>query len=165
MRIEAITLRQLRMRLKTPFQTSFGVIRDRTVVLVEVASDGISGWGEVTATPEPLFTAEASASAGLVIRDYLVPRVLGKSVETAAEVRGHFADIRGNEMARASIENAIWDLESQMKGVPLPKLLGATRTEIACGVSIGIQSSPEALAKKVEAEVQAGYQRIKIKIQ
>src|SRR5262249_12955886 len=109
MRIEAITLRQLRMRLKTPFQTSFGVIRDRSIVLVEIASDGVTGWGEGPATPEPLFTAEASATAGVVIRDYLVPRILGKTLETAAEVRECFADIRGNEMARASIENAIWD--------------------------------------------------------
>ena len=164
MRIEAITLRQLRMRLKTPFETSFGVIRDRSIVLVEVASDGITGWGEVTATPEPLFTAEASATAGIVIRDYLVPRILGKTVESAAEVRQSFTDIRGNEMARASIENAIWDIESQQKGQPLPKLLGGTRSEIACGVSIGIQPNPETLVKKVEAEVRAGYQRIKIKI-
>ena len=164
MRIEAITLRQLRMRLRVPFEASFGVIRDRIVVLVEIVADGVTGWGEVTATPEPVFTYESAATASLVIRDYLVPRILGKSVDCAAQVRQHLGDIRGHEMARASIENALWDIEAQQKKVPLAKLIGGTRTEIACGVSIGIQASPEVLVEKVRQEVEAGYQRIKIKI-
>ena len=164
MRIEAITLRRVRMRLRTPFEASFGVIQDRVFVLVEVLSDGVRGWGEVTATPEPVFTFESSGTAALVIRDYLVPRILGKNVETAAEVSRCFADIRGHEMARASIENAVWDMEAQQKGVSIAKLLGGTRAEIACGVSIGIQKCPQALVEKVRTEVEAGYQRIKIKI-
>lgn len=164
MRIEAVTLRQLRMRLRTPFEASFGVIHDRVFVVVEVRADGVKGWGEVTATPEPVFTAESSGTAALVIREYLVPRLLGKNVETAAEVSRHFADIRGHEMARASIENALWDIEAQQKGISLARLLGGPRSEIACGVSIGLQKSPDVLVEKVRTEVQAGYQRIKIKI-
>jgi len=164
MRIEAVTLRKLRMQLRVPFEASFGVIRERTVVLVEAASDGVTGWGEVTATPEPVFTYESAATASLVLRDYLVPRILGKTVRCAAEVSSCFADVRGHEMARASIENAIWDIEAQQKGQPLAKILGGTRPEIACGVSIGIQASPETLVEKVRVEVEAGYQRIKMKI-
>jgi O-succinylbenzoate synthase len=164
MRIEAITLRKLRMRLRAPFQASFGVITERVVVLVEAASDGVSGWGEVTATPEPVFTYESAATASLVIRDYLVPRILGRSLRCAAEVSHYFSEIRGHEMARAGIENAIWDIEAQQRGLPLATLIGGTRSEIACGVSIGIQASPDALVDRVREEVEAGYQRIKIKI-
>src|SRR5262249_16912695 len=142
----------------------FGVIQDRNVVLVEAVADGVTGWGEVTATPEPVFTYESSSTASLVIRDYLVPRILGKTLQCACEVARHFTDVRGHERARASIENAIWDIEAQQKGVPLAKLLGGTRAEIACGVSIGIQPNPEVLVERVRVEVQAGYQRIKIKI-
>ena len=164
MRIEAITLRKLRMQLRVPFEASFGVITHRNVVLVEILSDGVTGWGEVTATPEPVFTYESAATASLVIRDYFVPRILGKSIDCAAQVQQLFSDIRGHEMARASIENALWDVEAQQKKVPLAKLLGGTRSEIACGVSIGIQQSPEVLVEKVRMEIEAGYQRIKIKI-
>jgi len=164
MRIEAITLRKLRLRLRTPFVASFGIIRDRDIVLVEVVADGVTGWGEVTATPEPVFTYESVGTAALVIRDYFVPRILGKTLASAAEAQGSLNGIRGHEMARASIENALWDIEAQQKGVSLAKLVGGTRTEIACGVSIGIQASPEVLVEKVRTEVQAGYRRIKIKI-
>jgi len=164
MRIEAITLRKLRMRLRTPFEASFGVIRDRDVVLVEVIADGVTGWGEVTATPEPIFTYESAATAALVIRNYLVPQIVGKSVVSAADVQGLLSGVRGHEMAKASIENALWDIEAQQKSVALAQLVGGTREEIACGVSIGMQASPEVLVEKVRTEVQAGYQRIKIKV-
>ena len=164
MRIEAITVRKLRMRLKTPFEASFGRTHDRVFVLVELVADGVTGWGEVTATEHPVFTSETTATAALVIRDFLVPLVLGKQVVSAAEIPGIFAAIRGHEMARAGVENALWDVEAQQKGVPLAKLLGGTRSEVACGVSIGLQASPEALLEKVNAEVAAGYQRIKLKI-
>ena len=164
MRIEAITLRKLCMRLRVPFEASFGKTHDRVFVLVELVADGVTGWGEVTATEQPVFTSETAATAAVVIRDFLVPLVLGKEVGSAAEISGIFAAIRGHEMARAGIENALWDVEAQQKGVPLAKLLGGTRSEIACGVSIGLQSSPEVLLERVNAEVQAGYQRIKLKI-
>ena len=164
MRIEAITLRKLRMRLRVPFEASFGSTHDRVFALVELMADGVTGWGEVTATEQPVFTSETTATAAVVIRDFLVPLVLGKQVGSAAEIPGIFAAIRGHEMARAGIENALWDVEAQQKGVPLAKLIGGTRSEVACGVSIGLQSSPEALLEKVSAEVQAGYQRIKLKI-
>ena len=164
MRIEAVTLRQLRMRLRTPFETSFGVIHDRVFAMVQVAVDGVTGWGEVTATPEPVFTTESSGTAGLVLREYFIPRILGKDVKTAADVQQHFAGIRGHEMARASLENALWDIEAQQKGVSLAQLLGGTRQEITCGVSIGLQKSPDLLVERVQTEVQAGYQRIKCKI-
>jgi o-succinylbenzoate synthase len=164
MRVDSITLRKLQMRLKAPFETSFGVTFDRPLLLVEVQSDGITGWSEVTATEGPFFNAESVEIAALVLREFLIPLVLGKSFPTASQVRDTFAPVRGHEMARAGIENALWDVEAQQRGLPLWKLLGGTQQEIPCGVSLGLQAAPEKLLEKVAIELAAGYQRIKIKI-
>jgi o-succinylbenzoate synthase len=164
MRIESITLRKLRLRLKSPFETSFGVTHDRIVTLVEMLADGVTGWAEVTTMDGPFFNAETPGTAWLVIRDFLVPQLLGKQVDSASDIPAIFSLIRGHEMARAGLENAAWDIEAQQKKLPLAKLVGGTRNEIDCGVSIGLQVSPEVLLGKVAVEVRSGYQRIKLKI-
>lgn len=164
MRIENITLRELKMRLKTPFETSTEVTWERRVLLVEVAVDGLHGWGEITAAEDPFYNSETTDTAWHITRDFIVPSVLGKNVGTAAEVGPLLEAIRGHEMAKAGVENALWDIEAQQRGVPLAKLLGGTRQEIPSGVSIGIQPSTSALLQKIECELRAGYQRIKLKI-
>jgi O-succinylbenzoate synthase len=164
MRIEAITLRKLKMRLKAPFETSFGVTHDRTVILVELLADGLTGWSEVTVSEGPFFNSETAETAWLIIRQFLIPLVLGKQVGSASEIPGLFAAIRGHQMARAGIENALWDVEAQQKNLPLAKLLGGKQLEIKCGVSLGLQASPEVLLEKVAVELRSGYQRIKLKI-
>ncbi len=164
MYIEAVTLRKLNMRLKAPFETSFGITRERTVILVELVADGVTGWAEVSTSEGPFFNSETPETAWVVIRGFLAPLVLGKDLRCASEVTRIFAAIRGHEMARAGIENALWDAEAQQRNVPLAKLLGGTHSEIKCGVSLGLQPSPEALREKVATELHAGYQRIKLKI-
>lgn len=164
MRIESFTLRKLKMRLKTPFETSFGITRDRTVVLVELLADGVTGWSEITTTDGPFFNSETNNTAWLIIREFFVPLFLGKEIGCASEIPRIFAAIRGHEMARAGVENAFWDVEAQQKSLPLSRLLGGTHSEINCGVSLGLQASPEALVEKVRIELSAGYQRIKLKI-
>jgi o-succinylbenzoate synthase len=164
MRIDSITLRKVKMRLKAPFETSFGVTYDRSILLVEVLADGCRGWAEITAMEAPAFNSETVGTAWLITSDFLAPLLLGKSLASATEVRGLLSEIRGHEMARAGLENALWDIEAQQRNVPLGKLLGGTQAEIACGVSLGLQASPEILLEKVAAELAAGYRRIKIKI-
>jgi len=164
MHIEAVTLRKLKMRLKAPFETSFGITRDRTVVLVELLADGVTGWAEVTTTEGPFFNSETPETAWLIIRGFLVPLLLGKDVVSASEIPSIFAAIRGHEMARAAVENGLWDVEAQQTKLSLAKLLGGTHSEITCGVSLGLQATPEVLLEKVAVELRAGYQRIKLKI-
>jgi o-succinylbenzoate synthase len=162
--IEAITLRKLRMRLKAPFETSFGVTHERTIVLLELQADGVTGWSEVTALETPSFNSETWITAWTVIRHFLVPMVLGKEINSPDSLPALLAPVRGHEMAKAAIENAIWHVESQQKDLPLSKLLGGTQAEISCGVSIGVQPSPEVLVERVRTELRSGYQRIKMKI-
>lgn len=164
MRVEAITLRKLKMRLKAPFETSFGVSDERSVILVELLAEGLTGWSEITVHDGPFFNSETPVTAWHVVRDFLAPLVFGQNINAASDVPQLFTSIRGHEMARAGIENALWDIEAQQKGVSIAKLLGGTRAEISSGVSLGLQASPEALLKKIAIELAAGYQRIKLKI-
>src|SRR5438034_2106761 len=164
MRVEEITLRKLQMRLKAPFETSFGATDNRTLLLVEMRADGVTGWSEITAMETPVFSAETVSTATVVIREVLAPAVLGSNFTSASEMREAFSQVRGHEMARAGLENALWDIEAQQKKIPLAKLLGGARNEIPCGVSIGLQASPDVLREKVAVAVAAGYQRIKLKI-
>lgn len=164
MQIEVIKLRELRMRLKAPFETSFGVTQDRRILLVEIIADGISGWGEVTAMETPSYNSETADTAWHVISDFLAPLLSGKVIDQPSDVVELFQGIRGHQMAKAGLENAIWDIKAQQKGVPLCRLLGGTLSEIQCGVSLGIRETPESLAQKVEDELRSGYQRIKLKI-
>lgn len=152
------------MRLRAPFETSFGVMQNRRILLVEVFADGISGWGEGTATEGPFYISETFDTTWMMLRDFLIPRVLGKEVGSAAEVAELFSAVRGNEMAKAALENAIWHLESLARGLPLFEMIGGTIAEIACGVSLGIQPTIDLMLAAVEREVAAGYQRIKLKI-
>ena len=163
--IERITLRQIKMPLVHFFETSFGRTTERHMVLVEVSSDGLSGWGEVTAGENPFYNEEWTDSAWLIVRDYCAPRVLKHKFERAADVGARTSHIRGHNMARGGLEVAAWDLEARMLGKPLYQQIGGgARREIPCGVSIGIQESVGRLVQKIETELAAGYQRIKMKI-
>jgi len=164
MNIELIAIRELKMRLKAPFETSFGVTHNRRILLVEVVADGVSGWGEVTTGETPSYNPETTDTAWHVISDFIAPLLTGKSIASAADVATLLAGIRGHEMAKAGVENALWDIEAQQKRLPLAKLVGGSWDEIRCGVSLGIRENPEALVKKVAEEVGNGYQRIKLKI-
>src|SRR5437868_546437 len=164
MQIEAITIREIQMRLKAPFETSFGVTQDRRILLVEVVADGVSGWGEVTAMETPSYNYETADTAWHVVSDFLAPLLMGATIERASDVVALFRGIRGHQMAKAGLENAIWDLEAQQNRIPLSKLLGGTLSEIECGVSLGIRETPESLVAKVEEELSSGYRRIKLKI-
>lgn len=164
MKIESISLREIRMRLKAPFETSFGVTQDRRILLVEVIADGVRGWGEVTTNEKPFFTSETTDTAWLIISDFIAPLLLGQTLAHASDFPELATAIRGHEMAKAGVENALWHIEAQMTGKSLSRLIGGTLDEIACGVSLGIRENPQALVRKVEEELESGYQRIKLKI-
>jgi len=165
MKLDRVTLRQVRMPLVHFFETSFVRTYERDIVLVEVQAGGVSGWGEVTAGENPFYNEEWTAAAWMIVRDYAAPRVLNRDLNSAEDVYPLTAHIRGHNMARGGLEAAVWDLEARLEGVPLwQKIGGGARREIPCGVSIGIQDSVEQLLEKIERELADGYQRIKIKI-
>jgi o-succinylbenzoate synthase len=164
MRLQKITLREIHLALLSPFETSFGISNLRRILLVEADVDGVTGWGESTAGENPLYSYETVETAWLILRDYLWPMLRGREIAAASDVSDMLAPVRGHNMAKAALETALWDAEAKQKNIPLAKLLGGTREEIPCGVSIGIQPTIGVLIAKVEEAFAAGYQRIKIKI-
>jgi o-succinylbenzoate synthase len=163
MKIDGIILRELHMPLVRPFETSFGVTKQRRILLAEVRSEGLTGWGECTAGERPFFSGESTDSAWQVLVNELGPMLAAESPEHGGKCPKIFRHVRGNHMAKATLENAIWDLEAQREGIPLAQLLGGVREKIPCGVSIGIQQSIPELLQIIEKELAAGYQRIKLK--
>jgi O-succinylbenzoate synthase len=161
--IDAVHLREINLPLAHPFETSFGRTTARRILLVEIESDGLTAWGECVAGEHPYFSDEMIDTAWIITATELVPRLVGVEIVGGGSVPGLFKQVRGHRMAKAALENAVWDLEAQRKRVSLAELLGGTREKIACGVSIGIQPSHGELMDKISEEVDAGYRRIKLK--
>jgi O-succinylbenzoate synthase len=165
MKLNLIELIEINLPLVHFFETSFGRTYERRIVLTRVVdADGAEGWGEATCGETPSYCEEWTESAWTVTEKILAPMVLGKEFDCAANVWDLMKRVRGNRMAKAAIETAVWDLEAKKLGAPLWKHLGGVRGEIECGVSIGIQDSVEQLFEKIQTELDAGYRRIKIKI-
>jgi o-succinylbenzoate synthase len=164
LKVEAITLREIRMPLVHFFETSFGRTYSRRILLLTVHCDGVDGWAESVAGEDPYYSSEWTESAWPTIKQYLAPAVLGRTLTSACESASLMARVRGHRMAKTAVENALWDAEARQKKQPLWKLLGGTKREIQCGVSIGIQDSVEQLLDKIELELAAGYRRIKLKV-
>ncbi|MGA8441790.1 MAG: o-succinylbenzoate synthase [Candidatus Sulfotelmatobacter sp.] len=164
MKPEAITLREIQMPLVHFFETSFGRTYSRRILLLTVHCEGVNGWGECVAGEDPFYSSEWIESSWPTITRYLAPAVLGRNLDTARDCAGLFSRVRGHRMAKAALENALWDAEAQQKNQPLWQLLGGTRIEVPCGVSIGIQDSVEQLLEKIQIELAAGYRRIKVKV-
>ena len=161
--IDAIHLREINMPLAHPFETSFGLTTSRRILLIELESEGLTAWGECVAGEHPYFSDETIDTAWIITEVRVGPRLLEADVERGGSCPRIFGQIRGHRMAKAALENAVWDLEAQVKRVSLAELLGGTRSVIPCGVSIGIQPSPAHLMDKIATELAAGYQRIKLK--
>jgi O-succinylbenzoate synthase len=165
MEIAAIHAREINMQLVAPFETSFGVTHDRRILLLEViAKDGSSGWGEVTAGEGPFYNPETTDTAWIVLRKFLVPLLLGKTFDSPEAALHAMEPVRGHEMAKAALENALWDLVAKQQSSSLAHLLGGTRSEISSGVSLGIHKDIGELLERVERGLAAGYQRVKLKI-
>jgi o-succinylbenzoate synthase len=163
MKIEAIHMREVNMPLAHPFETSFGVTTGRRILLVEIVAEGVSAWGECVAGEHPYFSDEMVDTAWHITETELAPRLLGAEISSGRDCPALFEQVRGHRMAKAALENAVWELDATRQGIALSQLLGGTRKKIPCGVSIGIQPTLAMLMEKIETEVSAGYQRIKLK--
>lgn len=164
-KVDRLILRHIRMPLVHFFETSFSRTYDRNIILVEAVAGDVSGWGEVTAGENPFYNEEWTGSIWPLLIDYVAPRILGFEFESAADVGARTSHIRGHHMAQGGVEAAIWDLQARLHHEPLYRTIGGgAHHDIACGVSIGIQDSVEQLLEKIQTELDAGYQRIKLKI-
>lgn len=164
MKIEEIVLYRIELPLLQFFETSFERIYTKSAILIEIKSDGISGWGECVADRAPFYSSEDITTSWHILEDYLIPEILGRPIEFFRQGPGPGAAVKGHRMAKAAVNSALWDLTARQREMPLWKLMGGTRQKIACGVSIGIQDTPEQLLDLIARELASGYKRIKIKI-
>ncbi|MEA2559157.1 MAG: o-succinylbenzoate synthase [Acidobacteriota bacterium] len=166
MRIESITLREIQLALKEPFQISSGTVTHRRILLLQVRSaEGIEAWSECVAGEQPNYGPETIDLAWVAIREYVAPRVLGRDFAGPEEIQPALDEnFRGSNMAKAAIEMAAWDLAARAEKISLARKLGGTRDRIQVGISLGIQKSPEALVERARTALERGYKKVKIKI-
>ena len=162
--LDAIELRLLRLPLVEPFETSFGRVDSRLIVLVKLEAAGLTGWGEIVAGEEPLYSYETVQTVLHVVRDFFAPALLRTPVASLGDLAGRLDSFRGHPMARAGLELAYADLVARLVDRPLSRLLGGTRDRVAAGVSLGIQATVPELLERVDRYVALGYRRIKLKI-
>jgi O-succinylbenzoate synthase len=164
MRIDSIELRELPMRMRTPFQTSFGVEQERRVLLVSLFADGVEGMAECVAGAFPGYSPETTDTCWTVIEQFVAPRLKERDIATPDELLHLLAPIRGHDMAVAAVEMAFWDLQAKALDVPLWTLLGGRRRKIPVGISLGMQTSVEATVEAARRGAAEGYKRVKLKI-
>jgi O-succinylbenzoate synthase len=167
MLIDRIILREIRLELKEPFRISSGEVRERRILLLQLHdASGASAWSECVAGEVPNYSSETIDTAWIVIAQWVAPRVLGRTFGHPGEVHDVLErDFRGHNMAKAAVEMGLWALAATMAGEPLARFIGGTRTEIATGISLGIQASPAVLIERARAALEAGYRKVKIKIE
>ncbi len=164
MKIEQIELYHLSIPFIYPFKFSNGVLSAHECLIVAVKSEGLIGWGECPVFPFPFYTYETISTAHHVIKDFLIPQILGKQINNPYQVKNIFYCIRGHNMAKSCLDSAIWDLSSKLNNLSLSELLGGHKKSIKVGVSVGIYENSTELLSKVDNYVEQGYQRIKLKI-
>lgn len=153
------------MTLNDPFKTSFGTINDKEFYITEIIDDkGQSGYGESVAFKSPWYTEETVETNLHIMKDFLIPILRDNTIEHPRDVSVLFEPIKGNNMAKAALETAVWDLYAKRENITLAKALGGVKKEIEVGIAVGIQSSTTGLLAKINKHLQSGYKRIKVKI-
>ena len=164
MKIEKIELHHISMNMLHRFETSFGTQVERPCVIVKVQAEGLTGWGEAPAGDGPFYSPETARTSYIILKDFLAPMVIGKPLSHPSDMAALTRRVRGNEMAKAGLENAVWDLFAKSRGQSLKALLGGVHDRVSVGISIGIQPSIDALLARVAELLDLGYGRIKLKI-
>ncbi len=165
MRIDRVELRVVRLPLVRTFRTSSSTKDHIDHILIYLrTADGGEGWGESASSSDPYYCPETTETCWHILKDFLVPKVLGRDWNTVDDLVALFGPVKGNQFARAGLEMAAWDALARSRGVAMAQLLGGTRAEIASGVSLGIERDVPSLLDQVERYVAEGYRRIKLKI-
>jgi O-succinylbenzoate synthase len=164
MRVDEVELRVLSLPFRSPVRTSYGAIVDKVAVLATVRSEGIEGYGEGVMEPLPLYREETVEGALVLLRQALVPWLLGHEVTHPEVLTDAWRGWRGNPMAKATLEHAVWDCHARQQGVPLSKVLGGSGDAVPVGASLGMAPAAETV-ERVRRHLDEGYQRVKLKIE
>lgn len=164
MKIEGVELLRVHLPLVSSFETSSGAQSEKDALVVRVVADEAQGWGECVAMAQPVYTSEYVDGAHEVIRRFMLPRIAAGRCTSGAMVAPLLAALKGHRMAKAAVEMAVLDAELRAAGRSFASYLGAERTRVPSGVSIGIAASVAELLDQVARYLEAGYLRIKLKV-
>lgn len=169
MKIERIDLYFISQRLVSPFKTSFGTQQERDALILALHSEGLTGWGECVATNDPGYSYETAVTAWHILSDFLIPAVLGKALQEPEQMRDWMRHVRGHPLAKATLDQAAWDITAQRDGLSFAQKLAAPYPEgakerVEVGVSIGMQPSMAQTMAVIAGHLEEGYGRIKLKI-
>src|SRR4030043_960210 len=162
--IEKIEIRIIKLPLVEHFETSFGRIYEREILLISVFSDGIIAFSESATDKDPLYSYENNATALHILEEYIIPLLFADKIEDPINFKRNCSFIKGHNMAKSAMELALWDLKAKKMGQPLYKIWGGVKNGVISGVSIGIKDSLDELNGIIEKRLEEGYQRIKLKI-
>lgn len=161
--IRSVTLYYTKMPLVSPFQTSYGLYKERESILIQLHDEeGRSGWGEVVAFSQPWYTEETIVTSSHMLIDYLIPAILHTPLSHPSDVRKLW-QIKRNHMAKAGLEGALWDLYAKRTNQSLASALGGSKEEIEVGVVIGLDTL-QVMLRHIEQYARDGYKRFKVKI-
>lgn len=164
MKIERVDLIHIRMPLVSPFETSMGRHEDLEKLILKAYTPDGTAYSECVASAKPFYGQETIGTARHILRDFILPTILGRDIAGPEEYQKMISPFRGHAMAKAVVENALWVLKAEEEGSSLAALIGGAKDGIQSGVSIGIQRTPEELLDQIAGYLEAGYPRIKIKI-
>ena len=164
MQIERVDLIIVRLQLIRTFVTSSSQRTHLDHILVKVSADGLVGWGECAVPPTPYYCEETTETCWHLLKDFLVPAVLGQPWTQIEELTQLYKNVKRNNFAKAGLEMACWDILARAEGQPLHAVLGGNRNEILSGVSLGIEQDIGRLFDNIEQFLDEGYHRIKLKI-
>lgn len=164
-RLRAFELRVIGLPLVSPFRTSFGTQNDRRILLVRAITDEGEGWGECVSGDDPLYSSEYVESSHHVMTHHLIPRLLVDHPVHATDVARLLEPVKEHRMAKGALEAAVLDAQLRANDVSLARALGATVDRVPSGVSVGIFPTIDSLVTAVGGYLDAGYVRIKLKIE
>ncbi|MHA1482384.1 MAG: o-succinylbenzoate synthase [Candidatus Heimdallarchaeaceae archaeon] len=165
MKIDSIKLYNVKMELRNPFRTSFGVTQEREILITRVQAEGFDGYGECVAENGPWYSGETINSCQSIITEFVAPWLKETELDHPKDFKKLVQQIKGNQMAKACMEDAVWDLYGQINNKSVQELIGGTKESIPSGISLGIQQSVDILIEKIGKALEKNYQRIKIKIE
>ncbi|HEU12624.1 MAG: o-succinylbenzoate synthase [Thermoplasmata archaeon] len=155
-----IIVYNMKIPLKVPFETSFGVQNVRDVLLFRYSGD-VEAWGESVTDSYPGYSYEDNGTALYIFRTYLLEIL--KETEDPMEFISRARKIKGHNMAKSAVETMLWDLQAKRKGKSLKEIIGGSKEKIDSGISIGILPM-EKLLSMIRNSLDRGYKRIKLKV-
>ncbi len=163
-KIDSAEIRYVELPLISPWRTAYGEDASIHSVMVKLCGDGVEAWGEAAPFYAPTYSPESARSVYETAREFFLPRIVGRTLDTAEEVAERISIFKGNPFSKAAVETAWWALDSKLRGVPLWRALGADEPVVRCGADFGVQDTIDELLALIQGAVDAGFPRIKLKV-